>query len=423
MSIRKKNSQQLNDQQNPIRVWWWSHTWRALHGMGMPKKGRFGLALFSLQWMQAFADWHVGPGASWCDLAQQLSRNGSNVSCKKRQLVHGQINMSICLHPRGDYVSDQTRKHVLWVDCVEILSLWWSSQAERAEASKTRTFQSHMFLDIGANLGLCSFTILASDPEASVTMFEPVVHNQKQIAESLCRNPGWARRAVLFLGALSSERASSPLAGTAENFGVSRLGSPDTWASKRMKFIDLGVVETHRLDDIWSGLGGARVTKIDVEGAEYRILLGAQRLLHSGAMPLIHFEYSPAMMQATGSQPVQLLQPLHDLEYDFYWCATDFLEQTFTDCGLFSNSVPLDDQDLSILAHCGGLQVQENFIAIQRSSSFRNRGVIQDYCSECFLPKFLTLHMCFQLRASVDHFVWQPTWFQTCCLTTACGST
>lgn len=383
-------------------------------------------ALCSLQWFfLAFADWHVGPAASWCDLAQQLSRNGSKVSCKERQLVHGQINMSICLHPRGDFVSDQTRKKGLWVDCVEILSLWWSSQAERAEAS-TRPFQSHMFLDIGANLGLCSFTILASDPEARVTMFEPVVHNQKQIAESLCRNPGWARRAALFLGALSSERASSPLVGTHENFGVSRLGSPDTWASNRMKFIDLGVVETHRLDDIWSGLGGARVTKIDVEGAEYRILLGAQRLLHSGAMPLIHFEYSPAMMQATGSQPVQLLQLLHDLEYDFYWCATDFLEQRFTDCGLFSHSVPLDDQDLSILAHCGGLQVQENFIAIQRSSrssSFRNRGVIQDYCSECFLPKFLTLHMCCQLQASVDHFVWQPTWFQTCCLTTACGST
>ena len=378
------------------------------------------LALTFSLCIQGFtADWHVGPAATWCDLARQLSHMGSkgskggNVSCKKRQLVHGPINMSVCLHPRGDYVSDQTRRNGLWVDCVEILSLWWSPQAE---ASKT-----HMFLDIGANLGLCSFTILASDPEATVTMFEPVVHNQKQIAESLCQTPGWARRAALFLGALSSERASSPLVGTHENFGVSRLGSPDTWALNRIKFIDLGVVETQRLDDIWSGLGGARVTKIDVEGAEYRILLGAQRLLHSGALPLIHFEYSPAMMQATGSQPVQLLQLLHDLDYDFYWCATDFLEQRFTDCGLFSHSVPLDDQDLSLLAHCGGLQVQENFIAIQRSS--RNRGVIQDYCSECFLPKFLTLHMCCQLRASVDHFVWQPTWFQKCCLTTTCGST
>ena len=111
----------------------------------MPKKGRFGLALFSLQWMQAFADWHVGPGASWCDLAQQLSRNGSNVSCKKRQLVHGQINMSICLHPRGDYVSDQTRKHGLWVDCVEILSLWWSSQAERAKPRRHGLFRATCF--------------------------------------------------------------------------------------------------------------------------------------------------------------------------------------------------------------------------------------------------------------------------------------
>eukprot|EP00435_Cladocopium_sp_Y103_P066791 s88_g29.t1 len=322
--------------------------------------GRGILALtFTLHWTQGFtADWHVGPADSWCDLAQQLSsgRNGSNVSCKRRQLVHGQINMSICLHPRGDYVSDKTRKNGLWVDCVEILSLWWSPQAE----AKTR-----MFLDIGANLGLCSFAILASDPEARVTMFEPVVHNQKQIAESLCQNPGWAGRSALFLGALSSERATSPLVGTHENFGVSRLGSPDTWALNRIKFIDLGMVETQRLDDIWSGLGGARVTKIDVEGAEYRILLGAQRLLHSGALPLIHFEYSPAMMQAGGSQPLQLLQLLQDLEYDFYWCATDFLEQKFTDCGLFSHSVPLDDQDLSILAHCGGLQVQENFIAIQ----------------------------------------------------------
>ena len=66
-----------------------------------------------------------------------------------------------------------------------------------------------MFLDIGANLGWCGLAILASNRVASVTMFEPVLQNQAQIAQAICGNPEWASRAALFLGAVSSASGTS----------------------------------------------------------------------------------------------------------------------------------------------------------------------------------------------------------------------
>ena len=75
-----------------------------------------------------------------------------------------------------------------------------------------------------------------------------------------------------------------------------------------------GTVQTQPLDHLWSGLGGARLTKIDVEGAELRALAGAERLLQSGALPLIHFEYNPYHLAHHESQPRELFKLLQDVK-------------------------------------------------------------------------------------------------------------
>ncbi|CAE8642797.1 unnamed protein product [Polarella glacialis] len=340
---------------------------------------------------------------------QRLVYNNNNKNILGTQ---GQpVNISICLHPRGEWLSDRIRRDGLWAECADLLSLWWSPLASH---------ESHMLLDIGANIGICSFAILASDPLAKVVMFEPVAHNQVQIARSICQNPHWASRVALFLGALSAETGLSPMVGTFKSLGVSRLGSPDSWAAgaKGNTFIDFGEVQTQRLDDILKGAGHARLTKIDIEGGEYRALSGAQQLLQDAALPLIYFEYNPQLMAGHGSQPQQLLRLLQNWAYDIFWCAADFVEQKHTSCGLFDHSVPLGDLDFSVLLHCGGLRLHENFVAFRNwSRPAVAQSQILDRCAdECFLPKFLTHEMCCKLRHSAGRFSYHPTWYNTCCL-------
>ena len=116
-----------------------------------------------------------------------------------------------------------------------------------AETTHTHTNSGNthgrMFFDIGANLGLCSCAILASDQLASVTMFEPVLQNQAQIAQTICGNPDCASRAALFLGAVSSASGVSHIVGTFDSFGASRWGLqrhgqmivPSLWVLARCK--------------------------------------------------------------------------------------------------------------------------------------------------------------------------------------------
>jgi hypothetical protein len=57
-----------------------------------------------------------------------------------------------------------------------------------------------------------------------------------------------------------------------------------------------------RMDTIVEGLGwdGAEVLKVDVEGAEARVLQGAQRVLRSHELRHVFFEDNPVRMNRLG---------------------------------------------------------------------------------------------------------------------------
>jgi FkbM family methyltransferase len=157
-----------------------------------------------------------------------------------------------------------------------ILSCW-----ERAAKS------ANVIFDVGANLGIYSFAALAAQPNASVHAFEPTSEIASQLREAAALNN---------LGKLNvHEVAVSSTNGYAKlnrcrgemgtNGGMNYIfGHAEAGDSDR--------VPTVRLDDFCDECGIDRVDllKIDVQGHEYEVFVGAERLLRAGRIGLIFFE-------------------------------------------------------------------------------------------------------------------------------------
>ncbi len=124
-----------------------------------------------------------------------------------------------------------------------------------------------LFVDIGANLGY--YTCLALQNRKPVVAFEPQQQNLECLFKNLMAN-GWQDKAEVFPLALGEKPelltlygASGPSASLVKN-----------WAGYSSHFKKVVPVST--LDNILAGrfLGQRLFIKMDVEGAEYRVLKG-----------------------------------------------------------------------------------------------------------------------------------------------------
>ena len=129
--------------------------------------------------------WHVGPAAQWCAFEQIFGESevASAGACSVAHLSvpHVEAPMSICLHPEGEWLSDQVREAgEIPEDCVDLLDVW-RAEAAREESGRTQKPAGHMdkplFVDVGANVGPCSFSLLVSDEDAIVILLEPLIDN------------------------------------------------------------------------------------------------------------------------------------------------------------------------------------------------------------------------------------------------------
>jgi|GEM_PF-4262700 FkbM family methyltransferase len=130
-----------------------------------------------------------------------------------------------------------------------------------------------VFLDVGANVGYFSLLLARSQPQARVFAFEPNPAIACHLAESIEHN---ALKDRLTLHSLAASDAAGTLSFIvdAENSGHSRLSGDG-----RAGAFD---VEMIRLDDWLPTRLGDRslhVVKIDVEGAELRVLRGMEKLI------------------------------------------------------------------------------------------------------------------------------------------------
>lgn len=140
-----------------------------------------------------------------------------------------------------------------------------------------------IFVDIGANIG--QHSLFASRFAKKVYSFEPIGKIYQQFMESISLN-GFDNIQVQNY-ALGNQEITLPIYGNANNMGASSVVSTEN----RKKIQD---IEVKRFDDVSEALGIERVNfiKIDVEGYEFDVLLGAKQSIQK-FHPILLIEFSP----------------------------------------------------------------------------------------------------------------------------------
>jgi FkbM family methyltransferase len=170
------------------------------------------------------------------------------------------------------------------------------------------------FLDVGANEGY--YTVFAAKRVGSagaVWAFEPSTRELERLRENLCINRLDVR---IFPHALADAAGTADLAiGESEHAGHNTLGK----FAYAIAQVRTETVELRRLDDIVAESSPARIDilKIDVEGAEWRVLNGARETLQR-YRPVVLFEMAEESLKSQGSSREQVLELLHSAGYRLY---------------------------------------------------------------------------------------------------------
>ncbi len=167
------------------------------------------------------------------------------------------------------------------------------------------------FIDIGANHGI--FSVVASlivGREGLVLSIEPQPRLEHLLRRSLAHGPARFEIYPFACGDRSCEVEFHIPWASSGSAGV----FPRHSAIGRHRTID---VSMRRLDDIADArsLPGRIFIKLDVEGSERAVLLGAERLIVATA-PTMLIEINGAAMSAAGTSKAMLLQTLVHFGYD-----------------------------------------------------------------------------------------------------------
>lgn len=170
-----------------------------------------------------------------------------------------------------------------------------------------------VFLDIGANEGF--YTIFASrriGRDGRVFAFEPSPRERARLERNVRIN-GLSNVTTIPLGlAEASGKAVLHLA-DGEHNGQNSLGSFGHHGVTRESDVEIALTS---VDEYLQSAGVRRVdvVKMDVEGAEARVLRGAVRLLHE-MRPLLIFELFDAALRGQGSSEAEVLSLLRAAGY------------------------------------------------------------------------------------------------------------
>ena len=161
------------------------------------------------------------------------------------------------------------------------------------------------FIDAGANIGLVTIPLLERTA-AEAYAFEPAPENFELLTRNIARHD-LSRRVRAHRVALHARAGTQALSLSRTNAGDHHLG--DDPERKRI------TVETARLDDVLSGrpLATPVVMKVDTQGSELHVLLGARETLKRVDHLLI--EYWPLGLARCGHRPRDLWPELLQFPY------------------------------------------------------------------------------------------------------------
>ena len=167
-------------------------------------------------------------------------------------------------------------------------------------------------VDVGANIGAFTAALAAAvAPDGTVHAFEPLAASRTRLERTLELNA--------LANVVVDSRAVADTVGSAEFFEYGP--GYESWAGLADRSIEHGgvvpqatatAVETTTLDAYAAeaGIGRVDLLKIDVEGAEERVLRGARGLLEAGRVAAVVLEISDNTLDSFGARAFDVLELL-----------------------------------------------------------------------------------------------------------------
>lgn len=168
-----------------------------------------------------------------------------------------------------------------------------------------------VFLDVGANVGFCSFGLmhtLAGGRPVAYHLFEANGRLCGLLDRSAALHPG--QSVTVVHGCVTGAPGTSSLRVVPDQLGASYISEDGD-----------ETVPNVVLDDYLAARGVGRVPlmKMDIEGLEPRALDGARHSLSSGRIEAIYLELSAPNLARQGSSPAATLSALADAGFDVFF--------------------------------------------------------------------------------------------------------
>jgi FkbM family methyltransferase len=174
--------------------------------------------------------------------------------------------------------------------------------------------QGGTVMDVGANIGLMAAPVLQNCPEARVISFEPSPTTVKYLEKSIALSPFRSRWSLVPKAICDREGLVDFYAANESNGAFDGMANTGRGGLTRQ----ITVTGT-TLDAEWASIERVRVCaiKIDVEGAELRVLEGARQCLNAQRPPVL-LEWSGQNLQAHRVRASALLDFARSADYSLH---------------------------------------------------------------------------------------------------------
>lgn len=184
--------------------------------------------------------------------------------------------------------------------------------------------QGDTALDIGANLGF--FSLLMGQlvgVSGQVRAYEPAPNVLPLLEQNVAQNH--MRQITVYPTVLWSSRTEIDFFLNADSTGGNAVWDPGTFSANARSREKPAVrrLQARTLDESDFGHNRVKFIKIDVEGAEQDVLLGASRLLSDHKPPYIVAELNPHGMQQLGRSMEAFRNLMHVNGYELFFLHAD----------------------------------------------------------------------------------------------------
>ncbi len=175
-----------------------------------------------------------------------------------------------------------------------------------------------IFFDVGANEGEWSKTVLDLNPNAVIHAFEPIESTFQKLSKAV------AGEVFLNRLGLSSKKETRTFYVHPEDSVFSSLyhRSNSTLCLENREEVEVDTLVNYCFR---VGVQEIDFLKVDVEGGEYDVLLGAQEMLKNGKIKVVQFEYGGTYLDS-GVSLKHVFDIFQNLNYSLYKIMPDHIK-------------------------------------------------------------------------------------------------